>query len=184
MLHHTVLYYTVLFVQTKHNNTGCQIIHFPASSIYVYEQYFNSLYHVNNDEFNIQFASTIDIGDKNIYVVCLFLLILLQHPWAFYSYYILVYWYYIWGMHHHTICTYQNVFRHNRSSNDLCINCITVIKIAYRLNQTKLFNPPIFRIPIVLVQPWFVYLDSLTPNTISFPFSHYLCLTVWVLFMF
>ena len=33
--------------------------------------------------------------------------------------------------------------------NDLCIDCITAIKIIYWLDQTELHNLPIFRIPPV-----------------------------------
>ena len=81
MFHHTLLYCCVhygtctgvLFVQEqKYSNTGRQIISFSLSFIHLYKQYLNAPYHVKNDEFDILFASTIAIVDKNHGVVGLF----------------------------------------------------------------------------------------------------------------
>ena len=54
---------------------------FSVSSVYVYYQNFNSPYYVNNDKFDIQFASTIAVVDNDMYIVR-YLLTLWQHPWA------------------------------------------------------------------------------------------------------
>ena len=51
---------------------GRQTVSFSSSSIYLYEQYFNASCHVKKDEFNIQFASTTAIVDKDIMLMVLF----------------------------------------------------------------------------------------------------------------
>ena len=51
--------------------------------------------------------------------------------------------------------------------NSLCINCITAIKIAYRLDQTELFNLPNFRIPTACHQfNYFIVYDDAVYDTL------------------